>query len=169
MKKTIIYLLLFILPMLIICSCIKKKDYPDVPYIEFESFTNLKNTQGIDTAGVLKISFEDGSGDIGLGEGDTNYPYEKAGDYYYNFIITYYEVQKGKLVKVPINNTFNGRIPPMTVTGINQPKKGTIEYRFDIVNPFSSYDTIVFDAYIYDRGLNKSNTIRTPQIFVKKQ
>ena len=148
-------------------SCTKRDHYPDTPEIQYVDFTKIQNGTGIDDKGVLKISFTDGKGDIGLDSNDVNPPFNFGSQWYYNFFITYYEVQKGVLTKVVLPNSNNARIPPVS-DGSGKPVKGTIEVELYINNPFSVYDTIAFEVALADRALNMSNTIMTPYFVVKK-
>ncbi|MCD4791393.1 MAG: hypothetical protein K8R37_15470 [Bacteroidales bacterium] len=149
-------------------SCKKMEEYPVIPAIEYENFIKLYNSD----RGVFKISFTDGDGDIGLTQNDTLPPYE------YNLFITYYEIHYGDTVEVILTKynhetgqydtlTFNGRIPMLTPEGSNKSIKGEIEDTLFIYNYSSDFDTIMFDAYIVDRALNKSNIIQTPLIIRK--
>lgn len=151
-------------------SCKKKEQYPPEPIIQFVSFTNIQNSSGIDEKGILKISFTDGDGDIGLRQEDTIYPYDRSGPYYYDFFIKFYEKQNGvyKEIIIDSNLTFNARLPYVEPNEDNPNIKGEIEIELFINNPLSFYDTIKFDASICDRKLNVSNIISTPDIIVKK-
>lgn len=149
-------------------SCTKEEDFPDVPNIEFISFTKIANSSNVDEKGILKISFTDGDGDMGLADSDTVTPYDKTSIYYYNFFITYFEKQHGEFVEIQPVITFNSRIPELTSTSSNNSLKGEIEIELFINNPFSVYDTIRFDASIVDRALHISNVITTPEIILKK-
>ena len=149
-------------------SCKKKEVYPDTPYIQYIDFIKMSNVQGIDEKGILKISFTDGKGDIGLSPGDTFPPFEPSSKFYYNLFITYYEKQYGQYVAVTLPLTNNSRIPVITPSGENKSIKGIIEMELFINNHISTFDTIAFDASIADRGLNISNVIRTPDIVLKK-
>lgn len=162
----------------IICqSCKKKEEYPVVPYIEFLNFTKWSNG-GIDTALTMKISFTDGDGDIGLHD-DTMPPFNPHGSYYYNYIITYMEKRGGQWRYYLIFNditqqydtvNFNSRVPWLTPDAGNTAIKGEIELMMKILRPVdSNYDTIRFDAFIYDRSLHKSNVIRTPELIMKRR
>lgn len=152
----------------VVYSCKKTEEYPVIPAIKYENFIKLYNSD----RGVFKISFTDGDGDIGLTQNDTLPPYE------YNLFITYYEIQYGDTVEVILTKynhetgqydtlTFNGRIPMLTPEGSNKSIKGEIEDTLFIYNYSSDFDTIMFDAYIVDRALNKSNIIQTPLIIRK--
>lgn len=156
------------LMVLILSACQKKEDYPDTPQIEFLDFTKIQNGSSIDNKGILSLYFTDGDGNIGLSEGDTNAPFNVGSPYYYNFYINYYEKQKGNLVLVDLPSPQHARIPPITGTGDNKPTKGTLDIELFINNYSSPYDTILFEAWIYDRNLNQSNIIRTPEIIIRK-
>jgi hypothetical protein len=62
----------------------------------------------------------------------------------------------------------NSRIPNITPEGQNKTLEGEIDIALYINNPLSSFDTIKFQAYIFDRALHQSNTIETPEIVVVK-
>lgn len=149
-------------------SCREKIKYPIIPYIEYVDFVKYPNAQGIDNKGILKFSFTDGDGDIGLGPSDTLFPYNPGSQWYYNLFVTYYEKQNGDYVAVVLPMTNNSRIPVITPEGENKSIKGDIEVELFINNPTSPYDTICFDVQIADRALNTSNIIRTPDIIVNK-
>lgn len=169
LRHTILTILpVLILLVLVISSCKKKENYPDIPQIKFVDFTKIQNGTGIDNKGTLRISFTDGDGNIGLAESDTLPPYNLASPYYYNFYINYYERQKGVLVKVDLPSPQHARIPPITGTGLNKPTKGFIDIDLFINNYSSVYDTIAFEIWIYDRDLNGSNIIWTPEIIIDK-
>jgi len=74
-----ILLIIFFAGVFFQISCKKPETYPIVPHIEFVSFIKIINdqNQNIDNKGVLKISFTDGDGDLGLAEGDTLSPYTR--------------------------------------------------------------------------------------------
>jgi hypothetical protein len=157
-------------------SCRKVKKFSDIPRIEYRSFTRIYNPDlDLYDRGVLHFYFEDGDGDIGLNNGDTLPPYNQSSEYYYNLIITYFEMQNGELKEVPITwynpeteqydtLTLSARIPNLTPQGINKAISGEIQDTLFIYNFNSNYDTIKFDAHIFDRALNVSNTISTPLI-----
>lgn len=171
-----IQLILVILLVAVLGSCKKVEKFPDVPRIEFLDFTKLYNPDlEIYDRGVLRFSFEDGDGDIGLNNGDTMPPFNPGSDYHYNLIITYFELQHGELVEVPIlwfnpqteqydTLSLSARIPNLTPGGVNKAINGEIQDTLFIYNFNSVFDTIMFEAYIIDRALHKSNSISTPLI-----
>jgi hypothetical protein len=152
--------------LLFVFSCKKQETYPDTPEIAFEDFVLLFNpASGNIERGVLKISFKDGDGDIGLHPDETEPPYD------YNLFLKYFEIQNGDTNHVviidPVSGdtaNFNARIPVLTPRGSVKAIKGTIEDTIFVYNPLSSFDTIMFEVYLVDRALNKSNVIQTPLI-----
>jgi hypothetical protein len=157
-------------------SCKKTRNFSEIPRIEFISFDKIYNPDlGIYERGVLAFSFEDGDGDIGLENSDTFPPFNPSSKYHYNLIITYFEMQNGELKEVPIlwfnpqsgqydTLTLSARIPNLTPGGTNKAISGEIYDTLFIYNFNSSFDTVLFEAYIIDRALNESNTISTPLI-----
>ncbi len=156
-----------LISVLLFFSCLKKENYPLVPVLKYEDFIKIPELDGIDKRGVLKMSFTDGDGNIGLGDDDVKSPYD------YNLFISFYEIRNGVVTAMKLDGdsgvNFNARIPIITPKGNNKSISGVIEDTVYINNFLSSYDTVFFEAYIVDRDLNKSNVIRTPYIIVKKK
>lgn len=162
--------------LLLFSNCTRFEDYPIEPVIAYHDFLLLQNPEtGITERGVLMISYTDGDGDIGLKPGDTIPPFNYGGEYYYNMVIDYYEMQNGKWQLIPLvfpnpetgendTLTFSVRIPNLTPASGNQSIKGIIQDTVFIYNPLSDFDTIKFSVYIIDRALHKSNTVETPPI-----
>lgn len=171
-----------ILVMLVYSSCRQFEDFPDEPVIKYDNFLiETEAETGITTRGVLAITYTDGNGDLGLAEWDTLPPHNYGSLYYYNMIITYYEMHFGEWEQTDLvywNNedqqfdtlTFNARIPVLTPLTGNQAIKGFIQDTLFLYNPLSEkeYDTIKFDVFIIDRDLNESNTVETPTIIVQR-
>ena len=149
-------------------GCLKPEQYPDIPEIRYENFIRVYDTGTYAIRGILIFSFRDGNGDIGLNNGkDTLPPYNKNGDYYYNLVITYFEKQNGTYIKVETEPPFSSRIPVLNPDNPGKAIKGMITDTIPL-NPHPVYDTILFEVFIYDRALNKSNVITTPEIILKK-
>ncbi len=161
---------------MIIFSCKKKEEFPDVPKIDFKNFQKIYNpVLDLYDRGIITVSYEDGNGDIGLAASDTFPPYDPESKYYYNFIINYYELQNGNLVEVPIvvynsqtqkfdTLSLSARIPILTPEGKIKAIEGIIRDTLFIYNFNSSFDTIKFDITLVDRALNESNRVSTPLI-----
>jgi len=167
-KNSKVSLFVMFLLVLGLTSCLKRNNFPDVPQIKYLDFVKYANTQGKDSIGVLMLTFTDGDGDIGLSQGDTFPPYDVNSQYYYNFYIKYFEKQNGNFVEVVLPLPNNSRIPNITPEGQNKTLEGEIDVSLYINNPLSTFDTIKFEAFIYDRALHQSNTIETPEIVVVK-
>ena len=148
-------------------GCVKEENYPDVPQIEFLSYNNVFDTGQYAVRGILIISFTDGDGDIGLNPDNTRPPYDTAGPYYYNYVISYFEKQQGIFKLIDLNPPFSARIPVLNSEFPGKPIKGIIADTLEL-NPHPLFDTIKFEAFIYDRTLNKSNVISTQEIILKR-
>lgn len=161
---------IIILTMIILLySCDKKDEYPITPYIEFDSFTKINNDLPYDTKGIMKFTFTDGDGDLGLGDEHNFPPFDTSSIYHYNCFMDYYEKQEGEFIKVDPLMPFYYRIPVVNTSENPKPIKGVIEIEMaGFYDPGSIYDTIYFEMFIVDRALNKSNIIRTPEIIVNK-
>ena len=181
-RITNIVLLSGIISLLLYSSCQKFEQFPDEPIITYDGFLLENDLEtGVTYRGVLILRYQDGNGDIGLASWDTMPPFNYGSEYYYNLVISYFEMRNGEweevfLVFENIQNqtydtiTFSARIPILTPINNNQAISGFIQDTLFLYNPLSEklYDTIKFSAYIIDRALNKSNVIETPPIIVKR-
>ncbi|MFH2141204.1 MAG: hypothetical protein ABIJ97_02185 [Bacteroidota bacterium] len=161
---------LFAVSFIIIC-CKKPVSYPETPSIKFETFeirdsvdllgNNLKY-------GMLKFSFIDGNGDIGLNPSDTFAPYDSSSIYSNNLFIELYEYKNGSFEIVDLEIPLYYRIKPRFESiGQNKVLKGFILTKMEYSDYFLSlFDTIKYNFYIYDRALNKSNTGETGIIYL---
>jgi len=169
-----IYLFLILILSVVLTSCNKRENYSEIPALEYESFVILYNQDlGIYDRGVISVNYTDGDGDIGLAQGDTFSPYNPDSRYYYNFIITYFEVQNGEVLEVPLLSynpstqeydtvSLSARIPMLTPSGRNKAIKGNIKDTIFIYNFNSDFDTVRFSAILVDRALQESNEVFTP-------
>lgn len=148
-------------------SCEKPDEYPLVPAIEFVSMYTTKNAQGYDDKLFVTISFTDGDGDIGYHtrESGLNDPVfdDPASPYYNNFIVKTLILRNG--IWNSIDTPVSARIPYLTPEGPNKALKGKIERELNVPLPLE-LDTLRYEIFIYDRSLNKSNTIITPEILL---
>ena len=149
-------------------SCMKKESFSDIPEIAFKSFTLAFDTGHIAKRGYLTISFQDGNGDIGLTQNQTDPPFDSGSIYYYNYIIDYYEKQNGRFVKVELDPPYNARIPYLTPVDPTKAIKGYIVDTLQM-DPLPAHDTIKLKFYIYDRALHKSNVDSTPPIILRRR
>ncbi len=183
------YIFLFILSIILLFTTCKKKEiYSSIPLIEYKNALFYKSSSGIDSIMVLAFTFKDGDGDIGLDQSDTFYPYQADRDrynkatnpYHYNLNIDYYELIDNKFSMIlqelepdsvpPIYDTlkYNFRIENITPEGRDKAIRGDIEVQiYPNPQPFAK-DTVKYKFYIYDRALNKSNTVETPSLIWKR-
>jgi len=150
--KKVIFKFSGIIAFLFIISCGKLEHYSEIPKITYKNFS-LDDT-------LLIFSIVDGNGDIGLNSWDTTGPYSRDSAYYYNLFVKLFEKTDTGLAIVDLDIPLNYRIPYIEKTNSNA-YKAEISINLDILNPFP-YDTFVYEFYIVDRSLNKSNVERTP-------
>ena len=158
-KRLLLLIPLFLV--ILLSSCRKQEKYSDIPVISFVSL--LANEDAVNGTDVrLTFKFQDGDGDIGLNENDTQAPFDTSSIYYYNCFISYFEKQNGVFVEIELPSTLNMRIPRLSD---NTPESISGEITLDLFanNPFSPYDTIRYELFIVDRALNHSNTITTTE------
>lgn len=115
----------------------------------------------------LVISFTDGDGDVGLGQGDTLPPFCPSCTYHQNLKLEYEEWRHGTWVHIPLlpeagQVPFYYRIPRVTPTGQNPALQGTIALDMPTWFLNSNYDSLRFRIELWDRSLNVSNAIYTP-------
>ncbi len=153
---------------LFIYGCTKVEEYSTVPNIEYNGFTISKDINNKDSSGILKLTFTDGEGDIGLGQGDTIYPYSKNSIHYFNLIVDYYKKSNGEYILFEQDPPAYYRIPPIYKKSYTEaPTKGEIEVNINYLSVVP-FDTFQFSIYIFDRALNKSNIIRSGDIVLEK-
>ena len=163
------FLLWILLATLCFTSCRPRHPFSDIPTLQFVSLEKIDNGTAVDDEALLTVYFTDGDGNIGLNASDNQPPFDTASEFYYNFFITYYELQNGVWVSPEdLKNNFNARLPRFLSSDIEEPIDGNIESIININNPYSSFDTIRFECYLVDRDLNKSNIIYTDTLVVNK-
>ena len=149
----------------VLMSCLKPEKFPPEPEIGYKSFVILSDSA------KLTVTFQDGDGDIGLNDSDTNAPYDTSSIYHYNLFAQYWEKDdvlgwvQGTVLGDPIE--FRYRTPIITPTGQNKALKGEIEMTLEPLyyNITSSQsDTIKYKIMLVDRALNESNWVDTEVI-----
>ena len=192
MMKKRYFIGLFFLAMTVF-SCQKPVEYPIEPKIAYEGFTYLFNEDSAFSGeGIIKFSYTDGDGDLGLNASDTLPPFGFHDAHYYNMVVDYLKSENGVFVKTPLLSphvptnpgdtlvlfdtvTFNARFKRLRdseerfkrLRDSEEPKaiSGTIEYKLTVQNPLSPEDTIKFEIRILDRALHVSNMIQTEAIY----
>jgi len=152
---------------LLLPSCIKQEEFSDIPEISYRQFETVFDTGQFAVRGILTFDFQDGNGDIGLDPGDTFAPYDRGGDYYYNLVIRYFEKRDSVYVEVVLEPPFSARIPVLNPDYPGKAIKGFIADTM-AMNPAPAYDTIRLEFFIYDRALNMSNVLTTPDIVLRQ-
>ena len=156
--------LLFVLVVAGLSSCLKKREFPNRPALEFISI--IAAVQPADSLGAIRFSFTDGDGDLGLNKGDTLNEFAPGQPYYYNLFVRYFEKKNGQFVEwVPPSPFFNARFKRLSSEGGSGALEGEMDYGF-AARPGAPFDTIRYEIYIVDRALQHSDTIVTPDIIL---
>ncbi len=160
-----------------LCGCVKPKEFPPEPYLEFRR--NILGAQvgaGGDTTLTLAVEFyfQDGAGDIGRKDEEEKEPY--VGEYFHNLHFRLMEVLADSTCRQVYQTDSTGARYPITydyhlhyiepVNG-NKSLRGTITWQVDDFAStafFMKGKTVLYDFYLYDRALNKSNVVRTQAI-----
>lgn len=184
-KYTSIY---FLLVLSFLSACKTKEIYSTVPVIEYKSSVFLRGNDGTDSIMILTFTFKDGDGDIGLNQQDTFPPFQPnrnrynkaANPFYYNLHIDYFEKDNNVFSQVikelepdsipPVYDTLKYvyRIENITPEGRHKAIRGDIEVKIAPSPHFDAKDTVVYQFYVYDRNLNKSNVVRSPELVWKR-
>ena len=145
MKNNLFFILII---SLFFITCRRPVQYSDIPEIKFISFDIHNQTDG-----MLTYYFQDGDGDIGLYEFETNPPFD------FNFFCDCYEKRDGMFEKVIFPDTtfnLNARIPRLSDLS-EESINGEIAHLMVPYRDNSPYDTVKLSFYIVDRKLNHSN------------
>jgi hypothetical protein len=147
-------------------SCIKKKEYPINPDIEFKEFQNFS-----DDSAYFTFRFTDGDGDFGLNPEDTTGAYSSSSVHYYNLYMKYmYKKTDGSWSgffnpNPLVNDTqyYKFRVPFVEQTGKDKSMNGEVRVKLSELRPTSSHKNIKYVFYIYDKALHQSNVETTPE------
>ena len=173
MKHLLKYSAALFVMALLLCGCREEPNYPDEPAITFDrvdQYTYTKNRITFDSL-VLVVDFQDGDGNLGLrrnplDESDPDFQgsFDQSSPYFNNLFVNL-EVKRGDTyVPYPFASEFlnlNGRFPRLARDDRDEVLEGEIKYTLtnfsnDIFDP---RDTVRFEIFIYDRALNKSNSV----------
>lgn len=151
-------------------SCEKIKSYPATPSVTYKSFwvrDTVLNDNKI-RVGTITFDFVDGDGDFGLYQPQED---ETDSTKLYNLYFTLYQKVNGTFVKDTSLRT-KPYYPvyyheSMKREGQDKTLKGSIAIKMEyyIIN----YDTIMYDFFIVDRALNKSNVESTPELILNPE
>lgn len=160
--KQFIYISFFIISSISITSCVKEKQFPPQPVIEFEEFVSYGN----DSADCF-IKFKDGDGDIGILPGDAiseddlkmKYLYKGPGDVFLPIDSSFGSPQFDTLY-------YSYRIPNLTPDGQYKALDGQIKIKLRTSPLFGPHTVVKFEITLKDRAGNISNMVTTNEITV---
>jgi hypothetical protein len=168
-ERTVILLFPVAILFFFLSGCQKQEHFPDTPEIEYMNYFNVFTlTSQYAVKGILTFSYHDGDGDIGYAGYDTLPPFQQGGQFYYNLVVKYYEMQNGAMVERILDPPLSSRIPVLNPLDPGRAIKGTITDTLQM-DPNPVHDTIQLKVFIYDRTLHKSNVISTPVIILKRR
>ncbi len=153
-----------LLSTLVLSSCVKEKDFPTTPQIEFLYFTQYTP----DSAGCV-IKFTDGDGDIGILDGDETTP----NDYVLKYL--YLDTADNTFKPFELPNTtptfdtlvYSYRVPDITPDGQYKALDGEILAKIYSSPLYWPLHTIVkFEIQLRDRAGHLSNKVMTREIAV---
>ena len=160
MMNTSFFKYLFGLSIILIVtySCIKKKQYTTEPTIEFKEFVPYT-----DESADLTILFNDGNGDIGVGENDSTISLYTT-YYYYDTITHVYRA----FLKTSPNDTLrtNYIVKSQSDAYNGKPISGEISVRIQQFRHSKKIKKVKYVVYLLDKAGNKSNVITTPELIV---
>jgi hypothetical protein len=168
---------IFLSLMIVLGSCYRKPDFPNTPFIEFQSIVKNVITDPISTGKVdsisITIKFQDGDGDLGLNSEDNSGVFAQNSPYYYNYKVTLLQEIAGVFTPVIFTGlSFDGRFPRLEEQGRRNPLEGTLTYSLKFVHALlpptiPAGTRMKFRVRIYDRALNLSNEIETTPVAIK--
>ena len=166
--KQIFYFLIFITA-IVSTGCIKEKQFPPQPIIEFQEFISyVGNHNAVDSADCI-IKFTDGDGDVGLAKEDTISPPNLRLKYLYKNPVDgkFYPMDAVDSTTVLDTLFFDYRIPNITPDGQYKALDGIIKAKFR-TSPvfFPGHKVVKFEITLSDRAGNKSNKVSTNEIVV---
>jgi hypothetical protein len=166
--KQLFYLLLFVTAVGV-TGCIKEKQFPSRPIIEFDEFINYVGDKGTVDSADCVIKFTDGDGDIGLVKEDTVSPPNLKLKYLYKNLTDgkFYPMDAIDSTTVMDTLFFDYRIPNITPDGQYKALDGTIRAKFRTSPIFyPSHKVVKFEIILQDRAGNKSNMVSTNEITI---
>jgi len=141
-------------------SCVKEKDFPTTPAIEFKQY----DSYGRDSANCI-IKFKDGDGDIGVLDGDSIADL-KMKYLYYDTITASFLPLDYDLTNATFDTLFaDYRVPNLTPDGQYKALDGEIKVKLrslPIYDP--THFKVKWEITLKDRAGNKSNIVSTNEI-----
>lgn len=154
---------------LILVSCKTTEfNFPIEPVLSLNETPKQFQLNGKDSAVEISIHYTDGDGDIGLESSDTIAPFNFGSPYFYNLLVSVYQVNNGlsSKIAIPLSSdsvNFNDRIGNITPTGKNKAIFGDLTLKIRALPyPGIQPDSMFYTVQIIDRQLHKSNVLTTP-------
>lgn len=164
------YIFLFVFGAIFLYTCKSPQTEPLPPNITFK---NILLADSFDALGnkvkLCRLCFNviDANGDIGLAENDTTGAYHKDSLYHYDLFTKLFEVKNGEPIEIDEPAPRNFRIPYIVPAGQNKLLMADIYIDMDFTfnqQQQLMYDSVMFEFYIVDRALHKSNTEHSIEI-----
>ena len=132
-------------------GCKKQPDFPLTPVITYKGVSTTNVKEGKETI-VIKFSFTDGDGDLGLPQNDTSSD------------VRILDERVG--LNMPIE--YNYRLPEIATGTKNKALSGQVEITIPntFIRPGFVVDTLTYSLRIKDRAGRFSNIITTPRISI---
>ncbi|MCU0352460.1 MAG: hypothetical protein MUD08_01775 [Cytophagales bacterium] len=173
MCKRHLCLVLFVIVAATAASCDFVPNFSNTPRIEFRDIYRVPipptpEAPGIRDTLFIVLFFQDGDGDLGLGENTTQF----------DFFANAFKQVNGQYIpfqsSISSQLGFNGTLPRLVENARPGPIEGTVTYRLTIESltdldrrfDIQPNDTLRFDIYVTDRAGNRSNTITTDPVIV---
>ncbi len=164
-----------------VSSCYQKPDFPLTPAISNPLLTSrvITDCTLVKSDEVrIKVDYQDGDGDLGLGSNDINPPFNPPTNIQPNPFYTNYKLKVLRKVgddfqPLPLpdpNLTYDQRFPRLDEPGRVSPLQGTLTNKVLFSQLTMAPNTILkFRIQILDRALNVSNEIETDTITVNRR
>lgn len=163
-RFTKIYHLLMVIVIFTFANCQKSKDYSDVPYLEFRSFSKQEMVQGVNQQDsvILTLFFTDGDGDFGSESTST------ATNIFFKDLRTGNEFRQFRAPFIPLEGVGNGisgliKIKIYSTCCIYPPELGVFPCEISNLVPTNN---LPLEVYIEDRAGNKSNTLALEELIL---
>lgn len=157
---------LFFSLLLFFAACVKKKNYPITPVIEFKSIS----FDDVNRKANIIIGFKDGDGDLGLAENNpTLGVYLK---YYYKDVNGVYQTMDTSLLSPTYDTLIDTYLIKLDITPLGKNK--AVEGDFIIKRDYDALyyrhafipdpQFVKYEFYIQDRAKHVSNRVQTTEI-----
>ena len=156
--------------MALMTGCYKEISFDVKPYIEFRDLRKeirLDQFSGSKKDSViLKISFQDGDGDLGLNEEEKK---AAVGKQDFNYIVRIFRQKNGVFKEVPQEVPYSGFFPRLKSDNKKGPIEGDLEYSLVYFQDFTpKKDSLKYQITIKDRSGNVSNTVESKVIILNE-